>query len=192
MALDISKQSMMEMADLVAVSVVNALKENGIIGNVESKPKNTEKTAYQKTEQLLYNYRNFQRIIQERKLEIEEIKLYGVPKQCGAVGERVQSSHVQGGIVLEEESVEMRVASIERSMGSVTYAIDKIDKALGAISNDPYYKIIPYRYFDGRVQEDIALEFSVSQVTISNNNSRLIRALALRLFPEQVVGELFL
>lgn len=190
MALDISKQSMMEMADLVAVSVVNALKENGIIGNVESKPKNTEKTAYQKTEQLLYNYRNFQRIIQERKLEIEEIKLYGVPKQCGAVGERVQSSHVQSGIVLEEESVENAVHRINCAIQPTVQAINLIDKCMAALSNDPYYRILELRYFEGRTQEDIALEFGVSQVTISNNKNRLVRELAMRLFPDQVIHEM--
>ena len=52
--------------------------------------------------------------------------------------------------------------------------------------------MLPYRYFEGRTQEDISNEFGVSQVTISKNISRLIRELSMRLFPEQVVGELFL
>lgn len=190
MALDISKQSMVEMADMVAVSVVNALKENGIIGNVEAKPKTTEKTAYQKTEQLLYNYRNFQRIIEERKLEIAEIKLFGVPKQCGAVGERVQTSNVQTGIVLEEESVDSAVHRIQCAIQPTVQAIALIDKCMVALSNDPYYRILELRYFEGRTQEDIALEFGVSQVTISNNKNRLVRELAMRLFPDQVIHEM--
>ena len=190
MALDISKQSMLEMAELVAVSVVNALKEQGVIGKQESKPRNTEKTSFAKTETLLYNYRNFQRIIQERKLEIEEIKLYGVPQQCGAVGERVQSSNVPSGIVLEEESVENAVHRIHCAIQPTVQAIALIDKCMAALSKDPYYRILELRYFEGRTQEDIALEFGVSQVTISNNKNRLVRELAMRLFPDQVIHEM--
>ena len=35
------------------------------------------KTAYQKTEQLLYNFRGFQRVVKEKQEQIEEIKKCG-------------------------------------------------------------------------------------------------------------------
>ena len=187
MALDISKQSMLEMADLVAQAVVKALNSQNSQNKSNGKQ---EKSAFAKTETLLYNYRNFQRIIQERMLEIEEIKLHGVPKQCGTVGERVQSSNVQTGIVLEEESVENAVHRIQCAIQPTVQAIALIDKCMSALSNDPYYKLLELRYFEGRTQEDIALEFGVSQVTISNNKNRLVKELAMRLFPDQVIHEM--
>jgi len=72
----LEKQQMLEFADIVAQAVVKAINSQNV-GKVQTQKQ--EKSAYQKTEQLLYNYNGFKRIIQERKLEIEELKLYGVP-----------------------------------------------------------------------------------------------------------------
>jgi RNA polymerase sigma factor (sigma-70 family) len=191
----IEKQELVELISAVVKETITQLGLVNASANVKPEPQTVkEKTAYQKTEQLLYNYRAFQRIVSERREEIEDIKRYGVPKKAGAVVEYGSggSGGTPRGIVLPEESVESRISAIERSMENVIQAIDIIDKALAAVASDPYYKAIPYRYFEGRTQEDIALELKVSQVTISKNNSRLIRELAMRLFPDQTVTELFL
>jgi RNA polymerase sigma factor (sigma-70 family) len=190
----IDKQSMLELAEIVATAVVNTLEQRGLINNnsgkTESNPPKKEKTAYQKTEQLLYNYNGFQRIISERQEEIEELRAHGVRQRCGAVGERVQRTPVLSGIVLPEESVENAVRTVQASVQGTVQAVALIDKCLAALENDPYYKIIPLRYFDGRTQEDIATEFGCSQVTISNNKNRLVRELSMRLFPNQVAEEM--
>ena len=183
--MQMNKQEMVEFAEIVAQAVVKALGNKPVSAN----PK-MEKTAYQKTEQLLYNYPGFKRIIKERMREIEEIKMWGVPKTCGAGGERVQNGNLPQGIVLPEESVEAAVHRIEQSIKGTVDAIALIDKCMSALKYDTYYKILEYRYFEGRTQEDIALEFGCSQVTISNNKSRLVRELAMRLFPNQVIDEM--
>lgn len=184
------KQDMLELAEIISTSVVTALEQKGLVGTAPANPK-TSKTAYQRTEQLLYNYRGFKRIVEERMQEIEDIRRYGVPHR-GSMGERVQNGNLPQGIVLPEEAVEAAVRTVERSVESVVKAIEKIDKAMTAISSDYYYNVVKYLYFDGRTQEDIALEFGVSQVTISNNKSRLVRELSIRLFPNQAVDEMFL
>jgi RNA polymerase sigma factor (sigma-70 family) len=186
--MQIDKKSMLEMAELVATSVVAALKSEGVIGS-GGKPK-SDKTAYQKTEQLLYNYKGFKRIVEEKKREIKEIRMYGVPQKCGAVGERVQSTPVQTGLMLPEESVERAVHNVEASVQGTVQAIALIDKCMGELKSDPYYDILEMRYFEGRTQEDIALKFGVSQVTISNNKNRLVRELSMRIFPNQSVNEI--
>ena len=185
--MQIDKQTMVEFAEIVAQAVVKAISQNG--NNKVVQPKQ-EKSAYQKTEQLLYNYRGFQKIVAERKLEIEEVRKYGVPQTCGAGGERVQNGNLPQGIVLPEESVENAVRRIEQSVQGTVDAIVLIDKCMAALKNDPYYMILEYRYFEGRTQEDIAVMYGVSQVTISNNKSRLVRELAMRLFPNQVIDEM--
>ena len=186
--MQIEKSEMVEFADLVAQAVVKALG-----GKVPSANSKTEKTAYQKTEQLLYNYRGFQRIVDERMKEIEELRKYGVPqKSVMSGGERVQSGNLPQGIVLAEESVEAAVRNVERSVEQTIKAIDLIDKCMGSLKNDPYYNILSMRYFEGRTQEDIALVMGVSQVTISKNNSRLVRELSMRLFPDKVINEILL
>ena len=183
---------MVEFAGLVATAVVEVLEKKQLVGTASANPK-TEKTAYQKTEQLLYNYNGFKRIIAESRVEIEELRAYGVPqKSSGAMGERVQSSRTVQGIVLEEESVENAVRNVEARVQGTVQAIVLIDKCMAALKNDPYYKILEMRYFEGRTQEDIALTFSCSQVTISNNKNRLVRELAMRLFPNQAIKEMMM
>lgn len=201
MSVTIDKECMVELATLVAQSVVEALEKKNIIGNTintinnnvvgasaNTKPK-TEKTAYQKTEQLLYNYKGFQKIVTERLDEIEEIKQYGVPKNCGALGERVQGGTLPGGIVLPEESVEQAVHRIHCAIESTVRVINLIDRSMELLSKDPYYKILEMRYFEGRTLEDIAAYFNCDSSTVSRNRSRLVKELSLRLFPDDVVNE---
>lgn len=193
--LTLSKQTILELAEVVSQSVVTTLEKRGLIGNTtvvnnSNSVGRSEKTAYAKTESLLYNYRGFKRIVQERMEEIEEIRAHGVPQRCGGVGERVQASHTNVGIVLPEESVENAVHNVERSVQGTVQAVALIDRCMAAISKDPYYKILPMRYFEGLTQEDIALHFNCSQKTISINKSRLIKELALRMFPDQYVHEI--
>ena len=190
--MQIDKQCMVEFADIVAQAVVKAISQNSQNVNVGKQTAKQEKSAYQKTEVLLYSYNRFKKILKDYEEEIIELRTYGVPKKCGGVNEFVQKGGLPQGLVLEEESIEYRISTIKKSMNTVMDAIDKIDKAMLAIAADPYYKVISYRYFDGRTQEDISMELGVSQVTISKNSSRLIRELSIRLFPDQVVSELFL
>ena len=186
------KQEKLELAELIATAVVNALESKGLVGNTQVKAKSTEKTAYQKTEQLLFNYNNFKKIVVERQQEIIDLRTYGIPQKVTATigGERVQTSRSNVGIVLPEDAVEDAVRNVERSVEGTVQAIALIDKCMAALKNDPYYKILEMRYFDGRTQEDIALTFGCSQVTISNNKSRLVRELAMRMFPNQVIEEM--
>ena len=185
--LTVERGQMLELAKIVAEAVVTALKSSGT--TTESTPKQ-QKTAYQKTEALLFNYRNFKKIVEERMGEIEDIRKHGVPAKFGNVEERVQTSHTVHGIVLPEESVENAVRTVEGSVQGTVQAIALIDKSMAALRSDPYYKILEMLYFEGRTQEDIALEFGCSQFTISTNKTRLVKELAMRLFPNQVIEEM--
>lgn len=186
------KNEMIELAEIVSNAVVNALKENGLVGKAEVvAPKKAEKTAYQKTEQLLFNYNGFKRIVEERKQEILDLRKYGVPQKSGAAtgGERVQSSRTNVGIVLPEDAVEDAVRTVERSVQRTVQAIALIDKCMATLKNDPYYEILPMRYFEGRTLEDIGTYFGCDHTTISRNRSRLVKELAMRLFPDEVINE---
>lgn len=175
---------MVEFAELVASAVVKAL--GATKPTEQSKP---EKTAYQKTEQLLYNYNGFKRIVAERMQEIEDIRKYGVPQSC-AVKEYVNKGNTVHGLVLEEESVESAVRTVERSVEGTVQVISLIDKCMNALRNDPYYSILEMRYFEGRTQEDIAVTLGCNQATVARNKSRLVKELSMRLFPDQVATEM--
>lgn len=156
-----------------------------------NKQPTSKQSAYQKTEALLFNYQNFVKIVEERMQEIEDIKRYGVPKKGKAVVE--YGGNVGGtvqGIVLPEETVERAVENVVRSVQGTVQAIALIDKCMATLKNDPYYPILEMRYFEGRTQEDIAYELKCTQKTISQNKGRLVRELAMRLFPDQVVDEM--
>lgn len=203
MSVSIDRQSMVELAELVSKAVVNALKDSGTVGNCgnggmggsgtpQSVKAKTEKTAYQKTEQLLFNYLGFKRIVAERQQEIADLRRFGVPgKSAMSGGERVQTSRTNVGIVLPEDAVEDAVRQIERSFAEVNKAINLIDSALDKIQNEPYAKIIPLFYFNGCTLEDIGVQFGCDHSTISRNKSKLVKALSLWLFPNDTVKEYF-
>ena len=185
-----NKENMVELAQMIATAVVEALKKENIVGASNTPPKQ-EKTAYAKTEALLYNYNNFKRIIKERMLEIETIRTYGVPTNSKSI---VQYGSGGGGkspgIVLAEESVENAIRNVESSVEHTVQAVALIDKCMATLKTDPYYSILEMRYFEGRTQEDIAMQLNCSQVTISKNKNRLVKELALRLFPDQSIEEM--
>lgn len=184
------KSEMMELATIVATAVVDALEGKRVINcghnTVHNKP---EKSAYSKTEALLYNYNGFKRIVEEREQQIDEILVYGVPENKG-VREFVQKGGMPHGLVTEEEAVNTAVAHIRRSVEGTVAAIDLIDNALDGLKNDPYYDVLPMTYFEGRTQEDIADHIGCSQVSISKNKHRLVKELSLKLFPDQVIREM--
>lgn len=183
-----------ELVELISTVVKETITQLGLGGSANAKPaseERREKTAYQKTEQLLYNYRGFQRIVAERMAEIEDIKKYGVPKKGGAVVEYGgNTGGTPRGIVLPDESVEAACARIQHSVQNTVDALALIDRCMAQLKFDPYYTILEMLYFDGRTQEDIAYELKCSQVTISKNKGRLVRELSMRLFPNQAVKEM--
>lgn len=189
----ITKDEMIELSELVAQSVVKALIDKGLVGTTSSankKTKQSEKSAYSKTEQLLYNYNKFKKLVEDKQQDIVDLQTYGVPgKSSMSGGERVQSSHTNVGIVLPEESVENAVQRIHCAIQSTVQVISMIEKGLAALQSDPYYKILEMRYFEGRTLEDIGLYFNCDHSTISRNKSRLVKELALQWFPDEVVKE---
>lgn len=175
--------------DVAVTKIVTALENKGVFGNHSKSVHKKEQTAYQKTETLLFNYMGFRRIVQEKMDEIADLRRYGVPQKSGGMGERVQGGNLPSGIVLPEESVENAVRSVQASVQGTVQVIAMIDKCMLALTNDPYYDILPMRYFEGRTLEDIGVYLGYDHSTISRNKNRLVKELAMRLFPDEVVHE---
>lgn len=182
-------EKLTELIQKVVNDTVTALIDKHVLGTPHRSDR-PERTAYQQTEQLLYNYNGFKKIVAERMEEIEDIRKHGVPKKsksitqfCGTGG------NTNCGTITEEESVESAVQAIMYSVQGTVQAISLIDKCMKALSHDPYYKILEMRYLEGRTQEDIALEFNCTQQNISYHRSRLVKELAMRLFPDKVINE---
>ena len=183
------KQELTEVISLTVRETLLALKNENFFGNVK-KPKVQDKSTYAKTEALLFNYRGFQKIVEERKQEIADLRKYGVPgKSPMSGGERVQTSRSNVGIILPEDAVEDAVRGVEQSVVEVIKVIKMIDKGLYKLQNDPYYDVLPLRYFEGCTLEDIGIRFNCDHTTISRNKSRLVKELSMWLFPNDVVTE---
>jgi RNA polymerase sigma factor (sigma-70 family) len=181
---------MKKLAEVISEAVVTALEKKGMIGKCSSGTERPKKTAYQKTETLLYNYTKFTKLVEDKRREIEELCKYGVPQRSKSIVEYTPGSGGVQGTVLPEESVERAVRSVEQSIVETVQAIAMVDKGMESLRNDPYFELLEMLYFEGRTQEEIADHFGVSQPTISSNRSRLVRELAMQMFPSQVAEEM--
>ena len=175
-----------DLENIIKETVKSTILELGI-GKVQHKE---ERSAYQKTELLLWNYNNFKRVVKEKEDQIEELKKYGVPHKGGAVHTYSSGGNIVHGVSTVEETVDNAIHSVEKSVNDVKEALNKIDMAMLGIKNDPYYSILEMRYFDGMGQEDIAKFMNCSRQNIGYHKNRLIRELSLRLFPNDVINEL--
>jgi len=168
-------------AKKTAEEIIKELKKQNLIVNGKQSP-------FQKTETLLFNYNNFKAAIEDKEEQIEEIKQYGVRKHT-SFGGSGNTGFIETKSELEK--AEDKIETIELSMQITKNYIRIIDAAVNSLSDDPYFQIIPMRYFEGVSREDIALELNCDVSTITRNKNRLINMLQIRLFSDQVIAELF-
>ena len=151
--------------------------------------KDNKRTPFQKTEILLYNYNNFKAAIQDKYEQIETIKKAGLPKRSTSIISF--SSNATYEIKTDADKVEEKIEAIEQSIQVTKNFISIIDDALAKLKDDPYFEIIPMKYFENKTREEIAEYFDVDVSTISRNKNRLINLLQIRLFSDEVIYQIF-
>lgn len=151
--------------------------------------KSTKDSAFIKTEKLLYNYRKFKQIVQQKLKEIETIETEGLQRKSKSLV--MFSKNNTFGTDTELELAEARIESIRESIDKMQEYISMIDSALGKITNDHYYGIIRMKYFEGCNHEECADHFEVDVSTIARNKNRLVNTLKIHLFTDDAVVELF-
>lgn len=181
----IDKSTLESITQLVVKTTIETLEDKGLL-----KSDKKERSAYQKTEQLLYNYNGLKRVVEDRLKEIEEIKQYGVPTKSKSITQFGGASGTVRGIVLEEESVESAVRARLASVHDTVQVLDTINKCMDKLSNDQYFDTLKMLYFEGQTMEAIAMYYGCSHVTIVNHRKRLVKELSLMLFPDEVVREM--
>ncbi len=65
---------------------------------------------------------------------------------------------------------------------AITQEIDCIKQALQVVSQDPYYPLIPAKYFQGAKERTAAALCACDKATVWRNRTRLLDMLALSLF----------
>lgn len=168
-------------ADTTADRVIKGLKKQRFL-------KEKSLTAYQKTEQVLYNYNNFKETIKDKKEQIEEIKAEGLKSKSKDI-----TFYSTGGFVDNdyEARIEEKIQSLRDSISLTERYIKTIDAALEKIRDDKYYDIIILKYFQGKTVEEISEYFDYKDPsTINRNKSRLINQLKIILFSDEVIKEM--
>lgn len=167
----------------VAVAL-NELKKQQLI-------KTNSFTAFQKTEHLLYNYKNFLAAIDDKFEQIENIAMVGVPSKSKSITSFGGLGSGKVDVESEIEKVEEKIEALQSSILLTRKYIGVINNALDKIKDDPYYKVIEMKYFEGCSREKIADDFEVDVSTITRNKNRLINVLKIYLFSDEVIMELF-
>lgn len=150
--------------------------------------KNTRQTSFWKTEQLLYHYNDFKKAILDKESQIEEIRHNGIPKKSKSITFYSTMHYLNTD---EEEKIEGLIKTLENSISNTKRLINLIDNSLNKLKKDKYYKIIELKYFNGETREKIAEIFNADVSTITRNKNRLLNALKINLFSDEVIEELF-
>lgn len=153
--------------------------------------KNPKKDSFEKTEYLLYRYKELPNAIQFLKDEIKKIeeeskKLPQAPtKSSHLIIKEENKTYVYGDEILETRLSELKQLVIKtRSYKRM------VDKVLKIIKDDEYYPIIDLIFFQNKTYDDISNEFGWAIGTISKHKSRLINSIKVYLFPESFLNEL--
>lgn len=178
----------MELNKIIEAAAKSAANETVLLLKTESLLKN-KRNAFQKTEVLLYNYKKFKNIINEKEGQIKAIKRDGLPKKSKSITS-------WGGNTNQEpesdmEKIETKIADIEKSIIVTRRLIAIVDAALKEISNDPYYKIIEKFYFEDRTWEYVTEYCKCDKATMYRNKKQLVDKLKIILFSGDVITEIF-
>ena len=148
-----------------------------------------KRNAFQKTELLLYNYTKFKGVIADKDQQIQCIKQQGLPKKSKSITSWGGNTNQEPETDMEK--AENKIADIEKSIAVTRRLIKVIDKALGKVSDDPYFNIIQMFYFDGAHRDDIVSSLNCDTVTMYRNKKRIVDRLKMDLFSDDAITEIF-
>lgn len=158
--------------------VINELQERNLIKKV--------KDSYKNTEYLLNNFDLLNKSISDMKLQIEDLKTYGIRKS-GKAAVVVSQNMVK---VDEDTIIEQRISELKQAIHRTKSVINSINHILQDLKSDKYYQIIDLKYFKKLSHEEIAEMLECDVSTVSRNRNRLINLIKVRIFPNSFVDEL--
>ena len=149
------------------------------IKEINKSPVQQGRNYFKDTEKLLYAYPALELQAQEIEKDINDLRREGytgkskdIVKMPAGGGQVLTKNEIQG------QRIKNRQSSLERTKKEV----DRIERALGQIKDDPGYKVIEFKYFKEMTNEQIAEELSYSVRTVIRHKNRLINKLKIYLF----------
>lgn len=151
----------------------------------------TEQETFKRVEQILYSYGLFKTIIAEKQEQIGEVKRYGAKFQSKSIVEYQNVTQLNSSISIPQDVAEELILDLEDQMKWLQKTLYKIDFALSKISNDKSYIYIEEYYFNDVSRKSLSEKYNVDVKKISKDKNKLVRTLAIHLFPKETSSELF-
>lgn len=165
-------------------AVTRAFNDLGIRNKIKTRD---DINVFKKTEQLLWNYYEFKLVIKAKYEQIEEIRRNGVPGKSKSILEYSPGGSTSEGLETTEEIVESAVNAVLEDIAYLENAVYKIDMALKTVTSEADFNIIRRFYFEKETLEAIGKDYGVSAQAIFKRKNKMIRKLALYLFPRDTV-----
>lgn len=137
-------------------------------------------TVFNDIEMLLYNYNYYKTIIKSL-----EIKIHDLMNGEELTPFNVDLENVQGSKIYKSDVDKRmdRINNYTRQISKYEQVIDIIDFHLEDLSNDKYFDIIKFKYFENKTLEEISSILNIGTTTVKRNKKRLIKELKNRLLP---------
>lgn len=178
---DATEKDIREIVDDQMDNFIFKLKRAGLM-------KDDTRTPFQKTEWVLYKYNEFLKAIESREMEIADTEAHGVKHKSKSI---TSYNKVSGYIPDDEEKKEERIRMLSKANETTKKFIDAVDAAMDTIRDDPWVEIIELKYLMGYSNVKCAELLECDEKTIRRHKNRLVNALSIQLFSEEVISNLF-
>lgn len=158
------------------VFLKKAIKEAMEAGRIQEQKRVTN--AYKATERRLYAYPDLMDKIESDQDYMYDIATYGLGDHSADII-RFQKN----GVRLSEHEIEQGIIQdYTAKIADSQHEIKEMDAALSPLTSDPYYRVIPGKYFEGLNDNELATELFCDPSTVRRNRSKLVNRLAIRLY----------
>ncbi len=135
---------------------------------------------------MLYNYPAL-----KLKVEQDEEFLYNpeaetAPKSNWSKDIVIFSTRSTGSHGLD---IDQYTQGVKSSMMRTRQEVLRIERALETVKDDPYYDIIPFKYWDGMTMLEIADSFQCEDKTARRHKNRLVNKIKIMLFGADALKE---
>lgn len=143
--------------------------------------RNMGQAAYAATEKRLYALPILRERIEDNREELMELENLGVEaarQHCSSLVRLIRP-----GMRLSPEEVHAaQLAELRSRLAADEREVRKMQNALNAVKEDPYFSTIALKYFDGVKDAQAAEELHCDPATVRRNRNRLVKRIALRLY----------
>ncbi|MCQ2559373.1 MAG: hypothetical protein MJ157_01470 [Clostridia bacterium] len=136
------------------------------------------KEFFRETEQRLYAFPILVEKLDDDRERLTELMQEGLSEHSKCLV-RLRRS---GTRLSSEEIIEALTQDLQSNIARDEYEVGIMERALQLIQSDPYYYVVPGKYFERLNDEDVADKIGCDASTVWRHRKRLIACLAVRLY----------